>query len=122
MNVRVCMSACIASVPHIAECVSCPSTGNVAKVADFGLSRFANGASGAYHSTSGIVPLKWTAPEAFTSGKFISNTNISLLIYTETLLDSCPVCPNEKKKNAWLYRLHVLTYDPCRPCAQTNVL
>jgi serine/threonine protein kinase len=54
----------------------------VCKVADFGLSRAistnndALGDSEYYRSTTGLVPLRWTAPEALESMRFDNATDI----------------------------------------------
>jgi hypothetical protein len=54
------------------------STGMIAKVADFGLSRSGVSSSGYYYykSQSGVFPIRWTAPEAMSSMRFTSESDV----------------------------------------------
>ena len=55
------------------------SSGMVCKVADFGLSRRVqteDNASDYYRSTSGIVPVRWTAPEGLSAQKFSAASDV----------------------------------------------
>ena len=54
-------------------------TGMVCKVADFGLSRRVqteDNTGDYYRSSSGIIPVRWTAPEGMTSQKFSSASDV----------------------------------------------
>ena len=48
------------------------STGHTCKVADFGLSRNTQESGSEYYlSNNGVFPVKWTAPEAMQSHKYV---------------------------------------------------
>jgi len=50
----------------------------VCKVSDFGMSRVLEDETGNYHSKKkgGKIPIRWTAPEAFTYGKFTCSSDV----------------------------------------------
>ena len=76
-------------------------SGMVCKVADFGLSRRVqteDNTGDYYRSTSGVLPVRWTAPEGLTSQKFSSASDVWSYAITcvEILQDGAGPCPGVK--------------------------
>ena len=89
------------------------SSGLLCKVADFGLSRSCASSgtqdgspeSDYYRSQGGVVPIRWTAPEAFFEGRFTQASDVWAFAITLTELFSNGARPYPATSNEELLRL-----------------